>query len=295
MNKLIFLIFLFFPLKIFSQENNQSVPDSLIESYNYSLETHDCISGLKYIEMILKYRPTDDNFYWRKALLFQKNKCRNIDSIFFYYQKAIDLNDSISDYYFSRASFLWREGGKDNFSKAVRDLEIVIKLDSFYYPAWEKIQTHNYWENPKYAVKLRKTALRKMEEGIKKDSLNSMRWVWLGQSRHDAILYSGSKMTMKDVVSCYDKAILIDSFNTSAYWHRAIENYEQKKYENCISDMRNAMRYHFTSVHFSYVILSYERLGNIEKALEITENALQEFPDDSQLLNIKKDLLKKKK
>lgn len=289
-----FLFILIFSKSLLSISQDEKMnADSLRNAYIVFLDKNDCDSALLCLKSWQYIQPNNSGIFFQAGIVYSSGECKNNDSAYRYYSLAVEKNDSIRDYFLGRAEFLWNWDYEKNRNQVIKDYEQVVRIDSFYYPAWEKIQTHYYYRNALYAAKIRKTVLRKMSENVNKDSTNALSWFWLGQARKDAILYSGSKMKKEDYIFCYTKSIELDSTYWKPYFERGVEYYGMGKYSLCISDMRKSLNLQSWSVIRSYIILSYQKLGDIKMVNEEADKALLIYPNDQQLLRIKKDINKK--
>lgn len=67
----------------------------IIEKLNFYLEEQKYVEGLSYLNNLLEIDPTNGEALFIKGLAYENDKIRNEDSSLFYYNKAIEVNQSV--------------------------------------------------------------------------------------------------------------------------------------------------------------------------------------------------------
>ncbi len=287
------IFFLFSSLNL--QAQKISIYDSLVNEYNEIIDSDSCELAMQLINRLIVLKPSENQLKEAKIFWLKHNDCYNVDSIYACYSALIELNENEKDYYFHRGSLMHREGGEENFKKALIDFEKVISLDSFYFPAYEHVQTYYFYHDAKKSAKTRKVMRRKMEEAVDLDSSNAYYWHWLGQAWDICNHSSGAKIPIEKLLDCQNRAIELDSTVGGFYWQRGLIFYDLQKNDECIYDMTKANSSNASTIYITYISLCYERKGNLEKAMQVLDDGLKIFPDHFQLVHAKKELSKKMK
>lgn len=238
--------------------------------------------------------PADAHIHILRSTLFVERGNYFPDTAIAEITKAIAIDSTVPEYYFERGKLIWFLPGKDSHAKAANDYHKAVAVDSFFYPAIQKLWIYYFGiNNTQKASKYRKLGLRKMQESIKVDSLSAQKWGWLAQAWTDYLSYTSTKVTHDTVVYCYTRAIALAPYNCNYYFERSHYHKYEDGCKKSIADLEKAIELCPSPFYFiSMAALYAQRVKDKPKAIEILDQGLLLFPDNERLLDYKRSLLK---
>lgn len=238
--------------------------------------------------------PADPNIHMLRSTLFVQPSNYFPDTAIAEISKAIAIDSTVPDFYFERAQLVWFLPGKDSHAKAAADYHKAVYVDSFYYPAINKLWIYYLGINQtQKSAQLRRLGLRKMKESISNDSLSAVKWYWLAEAWNDYLTNLSKPQKYDTVIYCYSRAIALDSTNCVYYFQRS-HNYDCKT--NCekrINDLEKAISLCPSPMYYTSLAATYDQfMKNPAKALQVLEQGLLLFPGESQMTNYRNSIKK---
>lgn len=294
---LIFLIFLvygnlFRSFSSFSQNSSDTL-NKLIDQYNMHINAGETRKALNILNRMITIDTANDKYYYTRAMICSSPEINKTDSAIADLDAAIKINDTSVIYHFKRGMLIWDK----NPESARMEFERTIQLDSDFYDGYEKLHIYYIDQNTLKAAKVRIIAQAHFLKRVMADSTNARYWFLLGKA-YDLLYWKIELKSIQDkCFLAYSKAISLDSNVAEYYWERGTKNYFVKHdYDACIRDMTHAIRLDSSNYYYYlYISECYEEKGNFKQALEVVNQAIILFPDEWQLTDQKKELLKKMK
>ncbi len=269
--------------------------NQLGQQYQQQREENRDSAAIKTLEEMCRIIPDKAELYAMRADLWSWDNIGNLDSAVANWTRAIAINDSVPYYYFRRAKDTWMYQGKANHYKSSLDDHKAISIDSFYFPAYDKLQVYYYNNDTQQASRYRKLTLKKMQQAAALYPDSAIFWYYLGEAWNKYLHgLSSHKIGFDTCLTFYSKAISLDTTQARYYFARGCINCNALgNYNACLPDMQHALKIYDWIVYRHYIIICFNKLGRYKEALAATEEALLKYPDDEYLQKNKKELLLK--